>query len=342
MSTRITRGSEPGTGISRAHSSGTRLRPRRRAATAGNSALRSSVSVKMQLTTLSTSSAFRFMISRMSHSVAPTIASASLRSTVVAPRRAWSRAIALGCCQIALLALGCGGDSGAPAPPAAPARIVVTSAWRDGATIPVRFTCSGAGARPPVAWRGVPRGARELVLVVTDPDAPGGRFVHWTAYGIAPGARAMPRRVREGRNSAGKTGWTPPCPPKGDRPHRAVVALDALAQAADRVVADRTARDAGPVGLGHLEARVGQPVRELAVVGEQDQPGAVGVQAPDRVQPSRAARGELDDGGPGVGVARRGDHAPGLVHRVDDALARRAQRLAVERAAARVVDVARR
>ena len=143
----------------------------------------------------------------------------------MAPRRAWSRAIALGCCQIALLALGCGGDSGAPAPPAAPARIVVTSAWRDGATIPVRFTCSGAGARPPVAWRGVPRRARELVLVVTDPDAPGGRFVHWTAYGIAPDARVVPRRVREGRNSAGKDGWTPPCPPKGDDAHHYTFAM---------------------------------------------------------------------------------------------------------------------
>jgi len=106
----------------------------------------------------------------------------------------------------------------------------VTSAWRDGATIPVRYTCSGAGARPPVTWRGVPRRARELVLVVTDPDAPGGRFVHWTAYGIAPDAHALPSRVREGRNSAGKNGWTPPCPPKGDRPHRYVFALYALAR----------------------------------------------------------------------------------------------------------------
>ena len=104
----------------------------------------------------------------------------------------------------------------------------MTSAWREGATIPLRYTCSGAGARPPVAWRGVPRRARELVLVVTDPDAPGGSFVHWTAYGIAPGAHALPRRLREGRNSAGKDGWTPPCPPKGDRPHHYVFALYAL------------------------------------------------------------------------------------------------------------------
>src|SRR6476659_1487169 len=88
MSTRITRGSEPGTSTSRAHSSGTELKPILRAATAGNSAFRSSVSVKMQLTASSGRSALRSRISSISDSVAPRIASASLASTVVAPRRA--------------------------------------------------------------------------------------------------------------------------------------------------------------------------------------------------------------------------------------------------------------
>src|SRR3954453_3777870 len=92
----MTRGSEPGTGISQAQSSGTALKPMLRAATAGNSASRSSVSVKMQLTTSSGSRSLRFMISRRSHSVAPRMASGSLRSTVVAPRRACSR-IAASC-----------------------------------------------------------------------------------------------------------------------------------------------------------------------------------------------------------------------------------------------------
>ena len=84
----MTRGSEPGTGISRAHSSGTRLRPIRRAATAGNSASRSWVRVKMQLTRASGSSRLRASISPISSSVACRIASASLASTVVAPRTA--------------------------------------------------------------------------------------------------------------------------------------------------------------------------------------------------------------------------------------------------------------
>src|SRR5829696_2559624 len=87
----MTRSSAPGTGISRAHSSGTRLSPIRRAATAGYSASRSSVSVKMQLTRSSADSPLRLSSSRMRSSVASRIASASLSCTVVAPRSAISR-----------------------------------------------------------------------------------------------------------------------------------------------------------------------------------------------------------------------------------------------------------
>src|SRR3954447_2012550 len=91
MRMRMTRGSEPGTGSSRAHSSGTLLRPMLRAATAGNSASRSSVSVKMQLTRSGTSSALRSSSSRINSPVAARIGSDSLTSTVVAPRSAMSR-----------------------------------------------------------------------------------------------------------------------------------------------------------------------------------------------------------------------------------------------------------
>src|SRR3954447_12714954 len=232
MRTRMTRSRELGTGISRAHRSGTWSKPRLRAATAGNSASRSSVRVKMQLTTSSGRSSLRFMISRMSHSVAPVMASASFRSTVVAPRRAWSLAIGLAACQIALLASGCGGGGeSVSAPPKVPKAIVLRAPFANGTTIPTRYTCSGAGERPRLVVSGVPRGrrgTRELVLVVTDPDAPNGTFVHWTAYAIPPDRRVLPGPAREGRNSAGGTGWTPPCPPKGDKPHRYVFSVYAL------------------------------------------------------------------------------------------------------------------
>src|SRR3954452_2721328 len=87
----MTRGSEPGTGISRAHISGTWSKPSWRAATAGNWASRSWVSVNRQLTTSSGTSPLRSMISRMSVSVAPRMSSEVLWSTVVAPRRAKRR-----------------------------------------------------------------------------------------------------------------------------------------------------------------------------------------------------------------------------------------------------------
>jgi Raf kinase inhibitor-like YbhB/YbcL family protein len=131
---------------------------------------------------------------------------------------------------IALLLPGCGGGKKADEPlPSAPAAIGLhSSAFAEGATIPERFTCSGAGASPPLSWSGVPSGARELTLVVEDPDA--GRFAHWTVLGIAPSttrieAGAAPAGAIENGNSAGKRGWTPPCPPKGDEPHHYVFAL---------------------------------------------------------------------------------------------------------------------
>ena len=97
--------------------------------------------------------------------------------------------------------------------------------------------------------------------MVTDPDAPGGRFVHWTVFGIPPGARSVPPDAPSGANSTGKTGWTPPCPPAG-APHRYVFDLYALARrsglsagaSADRVIAAVR----GAVARGEAVGRFGR------------------------------------------------------------------------------------
>jgi Raf kinase inhibitor-like YbhB/YbcL family protein len=115
---------------------------------------------------------------------------------------------------------GCGGTgkvAGAPPAPAA-GLTVVSPDFPAGGRIPVRFTCSGAGDRPALRFGGVPSAAKELALLVIDPDA--GGFVHWTVYGMAPGVRGiaatgLPAGARQGRNSTGGNGWTPPCPPSG-------------------------------------------------------------------------------------------------------------------------------
>jgi Raf kinase inhibitor-like YbhB/YbcL family protein len=125
----------------------------------------------------------------------------------------------------------CGGDRVATDPPAAPATLRLTSpAFANNARIPTRFTCNGAGTRPALRWSRVPARARELALVVIDPDAGGGGFVHWTAFGIPPrtrrlASRGLPPGTRQGSNSAGGRGWTGPCPPPGDSPHHYVFTL---------------------------------------------------------------------------------------------------------------------
>src|SRR6266511_5285810 len=83
---------------------------------------------------------------------------------------------------------GCGGGGGKiSALPAAPAKIELTSAaFADGAPIPVRYTCDGADRSPPLDWGGVPKGTSSLALIVADPDAPGGTFVHWTLFDLDP------------------------------------------------------------------------------------------------------------------------------------------------------------
>jgi Raf kinase inhibitor-like YbhB/YbcL family protein len=138
--------------------------------------------------------------------------------------------------MVAALALaGCGGGDRVQEPaPAAPATMTLRSAaFRSGAAIPPRFTCASVGKSPPLAWSGVPAGARELALLVEDPDAPGGTFVHWVLFHLPPGlhgfpAGSVPDAARQGVNSSGSAGWTPPCPPEGDPPHHYAFHLYAL------------------------------------------------------------------------------------------------------------------
>lgn len=95
--------------------------------------------------------------------------------------------------------------------------MAVAGPWKSGGRIPARFTCDGADVKP-VLRAQLPSGARDVAIVMTDPDAPGGTFVHWTHWG----ART------DGRNSYGRVGYSGPCPPKGERPHHYVITLYAL------------------------------------------------------------------------------------------------------------------
>ena len=105
-----------------------------------------------------------------------------------------------------------------------------SSAFQHAEAIPDRHTCKGEDVAPPLRWTNVPEGTRSLALIVDDPDAPGGVFTHWIAWGLDPadGLGEDDAAPREGRNGFGTTGYRGPCPPPGDGRHRYVFRLYAL------------------------------------------------------------------------------------------------------------------
>lgn len=114
--------------------------------------------------------------------------------------------------------------------------ILTSSAFADGATIPSRHTCDGENLSPPLSWRDVPDGTVALALVVDDPDAPAGTWVHWVLFNVPAsetglseglsGAHILSRGTIEGTNSWGRCGYGGPCPPSGT--HRYFFKLYAL------------------------------------------------------------------------------------------------------------------
>lgn len=96
-------------------------------------------------------------------------------------------------------------------------------------TIPKKFTCEGEDVSPPLIIQDLPKGTKSLVLIVDDPDAPRGVFVHWLAWNIEP-SQQLPEGATppsQGRNDFGELDYRGPCPPKGN-PHRYFFKLYAL------------------------------------------------------------------------------------------------------------------
>ena len=96
---------------------------------------------------------------------------------------------------------------------------ITSSAFNEGGNIPSKFTCDGSDTSPPLQLTSVPPGAKSLVLIADDPDAPGGLFTHWLLWNIPPQTNSIsegtaPKGVH-GTNDFGKSGYKGPCPPPG-------------------------------------------------------------------------------------------------------------------------------
>lgn len=126
---------------------------------------------------------------------------------------------------LASTAMACGPTAlVSPLPPAGAGmqRLAVTSrSFESNGPIPVDYTCDGADRSPQLTWSAPPEGTKSFAILVTDPDAVGGEFVHWVAYGIHPDATSIPENTDvadlggiSGINGFNRPGYSGPCPPK--------------------------------------------------------------------------------------------------------------------------------
>jgi Raf kinase inhibitor-like YbhB/YbcL family protein len=113
---------------------------------------------------------------------------------------------------------------------------IESAAFMQGKPIPEKYTCEGGDASPPMSWTNAPQGTKSFALIVDDPDAPAGLWVHWVLYNIPASTHALQAGIkkseatsagRQGVNDFKKIGYGGPCPPPGT-PHRYFFKLYAL------------------------------------------------------------------------------------------------------------------
>ncbi len=108
---------------------------------------------------------------------------------------------------------------------------ITSTAFTEGEKIPKVYTCDDQNASPPLAWTGVPTNTISLALIMDDPDAPSGTWVHWVLFNL-PGTLSGLEQGKsgdgtEGSNDFRKLGYGGPCPPRGSN-HRYFIKLYAL------------------------------------------------------------------------------------------------------------------
>jgi len=114
-------------------------------------------------------------------------------------------------------------------------KMLLKSVFENFAVIPLKYTANGQNISPSLFVESIPEGTQSLVLIVDDPDAPKGTFVHWVVWNIAPTIRTISdgapelnqMHVKQGDNDAGQRNYFGPKPPPG-KPHRYFFKIYAL------------------------------------------------------------------------------------------------------------------
>ncbi len=112
-----------------------------------------------------------------------------------------------------------------------------SSVFHQNLSIPSKYTCDGANISVPLSWRDAPKDAKSFALILADPDALAGTWVHWVLYDLPassheleeaiPNQETLGNGAKQGVNDFGKVGYAGPCPPRGPA-HRYFFKLYAL------------------------------------------------------------------------------------------------------------------
>lgn len=108
---------------------------------------------------------------------------------------------------------------------------ITSSAFTDNSFLPSKFSCDGDSVNPPLTFEDIPQNAKSLALIMDDPDAPMGTYVHWVLYNMPTSITNieeanLPSQVVLGKNSSGSETYVGACPPSGT--HRYFFKLYAL------------------------------------------------------------------------------------------------------------------
>ncbi len=110
---------------------------------------------------------------------------------------------------------------------------IISPVFRDGQPIPIQYTCAGQNVNPPLNIFSPPKGTQSLTLILHDPDAPSGDYLHWLIWDIPPSTESIPVNsvpigAVQGVNDSGQAGYMGPCPPAGSGPHKYIFDFYAL------------------------------------------------------------------------------------------------------------------
>jgi Raf kinase inhibitor-like YbhB/YbcL family protein len=138
-----------------------------------------------------------------------------------------------------------------------------SSVFSNGGAIPPKFTCDGSDLSPALSWNDPPTGTKAFALIMDDPDAPAGTWVHWVLYDLPASVRELPEGepkakdleigARQGSNDFQRIGYGGPCPPRGAA-HRYSFRLYALDRPT-QLPAGAAKRDLERAMKGHILAQ---------------------------------------------------------------------------------------